>query len=159
MSFVCEEPLQCPANTFFFTWVCSLSFTTWLHLAPSASDHMHNIANWIVVSTDLSWNPQMNQDGGGNIGLVFRVGDLLNGKLNPVCVKPDFEFGSGMRTANKHSWGGRVQGLCDGPCLQGQRELCGELCCLQTQKLVCLRAVILSILPAREMGPRELPLP
>lgn len=52
-----------------------------------------------------------------------------------------------------------MQGLCDGPCLQGQRELCGELCCLQTQKLARLRAVVLGILPAREMGPRELPLP
>lgn len=67
MSFVCEVPPLCPANTFFFTCVSCLSLTTWLHLAPSASDHMHSTANWIVVSTGLSWNPQMNQDGGGTL--------------------------------------------------------------------------------------------
>lgn len=46
-------------------------------------------------------------------------------------------------------------------CVMGPacRELCGEPCGLQTQKLMLLRAAILSIWPAREMRPRELPLP
>lgn len=53
---------ECTANTCLLH-LCLVSVThnylAAVDLAPSASDHTHSIANRIVVSIGLSWNPQI----------------------------------------------------------------------------------------------------
>lgn len=102
-----------------------------VYLVPSGPDHMHGVANWVIISASLGRGPQTMARMVVQWSGLHRVVGQSRRISCPLCVSsPTFEFGLEMETANELGWESRAHGFAGKACLLCQGELCGEQCWL-----------------------------